>query len=188
MQPPQLNAATLDGIIRDAPPANHIKSPNLGFPMPCRSVACCVNLTLLECWHWQAAGGKEGKDEWLSSSVEGSKPKPFDGASNISSSSFIATFHAEADAVRACRLARGSLWARVLGPGRGLGEGSKSRPGEHPSLFLSKVLGYVHQEVHYLLLCSQNELKNHIIPYIISSGIIRQHCKKYTPEQNALYS
>ena len=135
-----------------------------------------------------ASGRRQGReDEWLSSSVEGSKPKPFDGASNISSSSFIATFHAEADAVRACRLARGSLWARVLGPGRGLGEGSKSRPGEHPSLFLSKVLGYVHQELHYLLLCSQNELKNHIIPYIISSEIICQHFEKYTPEQNTLY-
>ena len=46
----------------------------------------------------------------------GSKPKPFDGASNISSS-FIATFHVEPDAVRACRLARGSLWAVVLGAG-----------------------------------------------------------------------
>ena len=34
----------------------------------------------------------------------GSKPKPFDGASNISSS-FIATFHVEPDAARACRLA-----------------------------------------------------------------------------------
>ena len=51
----------------------------------------------------------------FSSVGEGSKP--FDGASNISSSSFIATFHAEPDAVRACRLARGSLWAVVLGAG-----------------------------------------------------------------------
>ena len=58
--------------------------------------------------------------EFSSVRREGSKPEPFDGASNISSSSFIATFHAEPDGVRACRLASqpGVVYGpRVLGAG-----------------------------------------------------------------------
>ena len=89
----------------------------------------------------------------FSSVGEGSKP--FDGASNISSSSFIATFHVEADAVRACRLARGSLWARVLGPGMGPGRGLRvTVGGASPLSFYQRCLG-TPREVHLLHLLTK---------------------------------
>ena len=125
----------------------------------------------------------------FSSVGEGSKPKPFDGASNISSSSFIATFHAEPDGVRACRLAsqpaRGSLWAPGIG-GRGLGRLVRVTAGGASLHVLYRVLGY-NPGGTPATLCSQNQKPYHIGPYIILSGIISQHRKKYTLEYNIVY-
>ena len=146
-----LNAAlnhSLNGTTRRCTLAVHLKSPNLGFPFQSR-IVCVISIGN------KRLGGSSVRSRFV--------------RHHICSSSVIATFHAEPDCVRACRLARGGLWAPYWGqPGS-----SQSRPRGHPSLFYTRWLG-TPQEVHlatpqevHLLLNSQN--------YKLSSRTVSTH-------------